>query len=79
MNGVETPAWTSCGQMCYQGGAMPVRCTQIPLSSNESEPVASFLFTNTSLIIEFNILNGSFPRDYCTLPQASVIYVFQLI
>lgn len=78
VNGVETPAWTSCGQVCYQGGAMPVRCTQIPLSSDESEPVASSLFTNTSLIIEFNILNGSFPRDYCTLPQAQSFMSFNL-
>lgn len=78
VNGVETPAWTSCGQVCYQGGAMPVRCTQIPLSSDESEPVASSLFANTSLIIEFNILNGSFPRDYRTLPQAQSFMSFNL-
>ena len=39
----------------------------------------SSLFTNTSLITELNILNGSLPRDYCALPQDSVIYVFHLI
>lgn len=76
VNGVETPVWST---VLPGSSTQNLKCTQNPLSSNESEPVARSLLTNTSLIIELNMLNGSFPRDYCTLARSSVIYVFQLI